>query len=69
MKSQIKRDKMNYSYDIIDMRDIACEELLESNDPSAIALSILCDFKGQDKQTVINKILRKWRELNDDQCF
>jgi hypothetical protein len=69
MKSQIKRDKMNYSYDIIDMRDIACEELIQSNDPSAIALSILCDFKGQDKQTVINRILRKLRELNDDNAF
>ena len=66
MKSQIQRDKMNYSYDIIDMRDIACEELIQSNDPSAIALSILCDFKGKDKQTVINTILRKLRELNDD---
>jgi len=27
-ESQIQRDKMNYSYDIIDMRDIACEELI-----------------------------------------
>jgi hypothetical protein len=69
MKSQIKRDKMNYSYDIIDMRDIACEELIQSNDPSAIALSILCDFKGEDKQIVINRILRKLRELNDDNAF
>ena len=69
MKSQIKRDKMNYSYDIIDMRDIACKELIQSNDPSAIALSILCDFKGEDKQTVINKILKKLRELNDDNAF
>jgi len=69
MKSQIQRDKMNYSYDIINMRDIACEELIQSNDPSAIALSILCDFKGQDKQTVINTILRKLRELNDDNAF
>jgi len=69
MKSQIERDKMSYFYDIINMRDIACEELIQSNDPSAIALSILCDFKGQDKQTVINRILRKLRELNDDNAF
>jgi hypothetical protein len=69
MKSQIEREKMNYSYDIINMRDIACEELIQSNDPSAIALSILCDFKGQDKQTVINTILKKLRELNDDNAF
>ena len=29
----------------------------------------ICDFKGQDKQTVINKILKKLRELNDDNTF
>ncbi len=69
MKSKIKRDKIDYSYDIIDMRDIACEELLKSNDPSAIAISILCDFKEQDKQIVVNTILRKLRELNDDKSF
>jgi len=69
MQSQIQRDKINYSYDIINMRDIACEELIQSNDPSAIALSILCDFKGQDKQIVVNTILRKLRELNDDNAF
>jgi len=69
MKSQIKRDKIEYSYDIIDMRDIACEELLNSNDSSAIALSILCDFKGRDKQSVINTILRRLRELNNDRDF
>ncbi len=69
MKSEIKRDRIDYSYDIIDVRDIACEELIKSNDPSAIALSILCDFKGQDKQTVINTILRKLRKLNDDHAF
>jgi len=51
------------------MRDISCEELIQSNEPSAIALSILCDFKGQDKQTVVNTILRKLRELNDDNAF
>ncbi|SFV57198.1 hypothetical protein MNB_SV-12-289 [hydrothermal vent metagenome] len=69
MKSKIKRDKIEYSYVIIDMRDIACEELLKSNDSSAIALSILCDFKGQDKQSVVNTILRKLRELNNDRDF
>ena len=69
MKSQIKRDKIEYSYDIIDMRDIACEELLNSNDSSAIALSVLCDFKGRDKQSVINTILRRLRELNNDRDF
>ena len=69
MKSTIKRDKIAYSYDIIKMDEIDCEELIQSNDSSAIALSILCDFKGQDKQSVVNRILLKLRELNDDNTF
>ncbi len=51
------------------MDEIDCEELIQSNDSSAIALSILCDFKGQDKQSVVNRILLKLRELNDDRAF
>ena len=59
MKNEIKRDKISYNYDIIDMKNIACEDFLQSKDPSAISLSILCDFKDRDKQEVVNTILRK----------
>jgi len=60
MKSQIKRDKIDYSYDIIDIRDIPCESFLYSNDSSAIVLAMLCDFEGKDKQTVVNTIKSYW---------
>jgi len=66
MKSQIVRDKINYSYDIIDIRDIPCESFLYSDDSSAIVLAMLCDFEGKDKQIVVNTILKRLRELNDD---
>ena len=33
------------------------------NNPSAVALSILCDFEGKDKQMVVNTILKRIREL------
>jgi len=69
MKKGIKIENLDYRYDIIDMKDIVCEDLLNSDDPSAIALSILCDFKGRDKQVVVNKILRRLKELNDDRVF
>jgi len=59
MKSQIKRDK-------IDIRDIPCESFLYSDDSSAIVLAMLCDFEGKDKQMVVNTILKRLRELNDD---
>jgi hypothetical protein len=68
MKNSINQNKISYSYDIIDIRDISCEKLLYHNNPSAVALSILCDFEGKDKQIVINTILKRIRELtkNDD---
>jgi len=66
MKSKIKRDKIDYSYDIIDIRDIPCESFLYSDDSSAIVLAMLCDFEGKDKQMVVNTILKRLRELNDD---
>lgn len=69
MISKIKRDKIDYSYDIIDFKDLPCESFLNSNDPSAIALAILCDFEGKDKQVVVNTILKKLRDLNDERGY
>jgi len=71
MKNSIEQNKISYSYDIIDIRDISCEKLLYHNNPSAVALSILCDFEGKDKQMVINTILKRIRELtkNDDREY
>jgi len=66
MKSSIEQNKILYSYDIIDIRDISCEELLYHDNPSAVALSILCDFEGKDKQMVVNTILKRIKELTKD---
>ncbi len=67
MQAKIKRDKILYSYDIIDMKQIPCEEFLASSDPAAVALSILCDFEGKDKQLVVNTILKRLQELSEDE--
>jgi len=69
MKSEIKRDKIDYSYDIIDMRDIGCESFLSSDDPSALVLAMLCDFEGKDKQMVVNTILKRLQELSDEREY
>jgi len=67
MRSKIKRDKIDFEYDIIDIRDIPCESFLKSNDPSAVVLAILCDFEGKDKQMVVNTILKRLIELSTDE--
>jgi predicted transposase/invertase (TIGR01784 family) len=66
MKKRIEQNKLSYSYDIIDVRDISCEELLYHEHPSAVALSILCDFKGKDRQMVVNTILKRIRKLTKE---
>ena len=66
MKNYISKQGLDYNYVIIDMRDIPCQALLTSDDPSAVVLSILCDFEGRDKQIVVNTILKRLRELSDD---
>jgi len=66
MPHSIHKQDLDYKYDIIDMRNIPCEALLQSNDPSAVALSILCDFEGKDKQTVVNTILLRLKELSNE---
>ena len=63
MKNEIVRDEISYKYGIIDMKDVACEDLLYHDNPSAVALSILCDFKEKDKQMVVNTILKRLKEL------
>ena len=65
MKNEIIRDEISYKYAIIDMKDIACEDLLYHDNPSAVALSILCDFKGKDKQSTVNRILQRLKEVTD----
>jgi hypothetical protein len=65
MKNEILRDEISYKYGIIDMKDIDCEDLLYHDNPSAVALSILCDFKDKDKQMVVNTILKRLRELTN----
>ena len=67
MKNTINQYKLDYSYDIIDIRDIPCESFLQSSDPSAVVLAILCDFEGKDKQEVVNTILKKLLELSKDE--
>jgi len=66
MRDSIVRDKISYSYNLIDMRDIPCQKFLESNNPSAISLSILCDFGDRDKQEVVNTIIKRLIESCSD---
>ncbi|MBF0458751.1 MAG: hypothetical protein HQK99_12755 [Nitrospirae bacterium] len=57
MKNHIEGDGVKYSYKLIDIRELDCCQLLESDSPEDIVLAILC--KTGDVDAVIRKILDK----------
>jgi hypothetical protein len=66
MKDYIRDENLNYSYEIIDMHTIDCEELIKLDTPDALVLSILCDFKGKDELEILTYLLKRLVELNQD---
>ncbi|MBF0466330.1 MAG: hypothetical protein HQK94_14755 [Nitrospirae bacterium] len=61
MSNEIKAKDLHFTYQIIDIRDINCRELLESDDPGDNILAILC--KTDDADGTIKGILAKLYEL------
>jgi hypothetical protein len=61
MKNEIKIPGLHFTYKIIDIRDIDCQELLESDDPADNVLAILCKTENADR--TIKGILAKLSEL------
>lgn len=52
-----------YRYNLIDMHQLDCEQFIQEDNPDALVLSILCDFKGLASQGVVNRIIRRLHEI------
>lgn len=63
MAESIHQDSLDYRYRIIDMHSVDCQGLLIEDNPEALILAILCDFKGRPEREVIHYILQRLREL------
>ena len=66
MADGISQTGLDYHYRLIDMHRVDCRLLLERNDPDALVLAILCDFKGRDEREVVREILTRLRALTRD---
>ncbi len=66
IKAVINNDNWQYHYHLIDLHKIDCQELIERDNPDALILAVLCDFKGQEKQAIINHIVLRLHELLAD---
>ena len=63
MRDKIEEDNINYKYNIIDMHQIDCQKFLKMDNPDALVLSILCDFKGRDEIEIITYIIKRLEKL------
>jgi len=66
MGSQIDEPDWFYRYNILDMRNIDCHVLLEQDNPDALVMAVLCDFKDQPKQDVVNYIAFRLQYLRQN---
>ena len=66
MKKQIVDTNLTFSYNMIDMHTIDCQKFLTMDNPDALVLSILCDFKDRDELDILTYILTRLEELTKD---
>ncbi|MFK5948462.1 MAG: hypothetical protein QM500_06800, partial [Methylococcales bacterium] len=66
MDAGIKDGNLDYKYHLIDMHSIDCENFLKQNNPDALIIAILCDFKGRDESEVIHHIITQLKIYHKD---
>ena len=57
MPTRLQDIGLDYNYKVLDTRKTDCEQLLDSNNPDALVLAILCDFGERPPKDVIGRIL------------
>jgi len=67
MKNTIKQGDWHYHYRLIDMHTLDCEQFIHKDNPDALVLAILCDFKGKDSKDVVEGIIKRLIKLTGDQ--
>ena len=66
MKKDIKDINLDYKFNLIIMKDINCEKLIKLDNPNALVLAILCDFKDKNKLETITQMLEKLAKYTKD---
>ncbi len=66
MPNQIRDHNLLYHYEILDMSKQNSEHFLNSNNPDAIVLAILCNHQGQEPNALVARIIKDLRRLHGD---
>ena len=66
MSNHVSDDGWQYRYRVLDMRDQDSEHFLNSNNPDALVLAILCDPKSLEPNALVAHIIKELRRLHGD---
>jgi hypothetical protein len=61
----LKDSKLYYEYELIDLKDFQCDDLLESDNMADITFAFLCNVRNREK--LFRKALSKLRELPEQE--
>lgn len=59
MKNKISEDQLDFSYELIDLKEIPCDEFLKSENPSEIIMTILCKMEKGHEAELTQEILKR----------
>ena len=66
MSDHVHGYNLRYRYKVLDMRDQDSEHFLNSNNPDALVLAILCDPKNLEPNALVAHIIKELRRLHGD---
>ena len=66
MPDRVQGHNWLYCYEVLDMRDQDSEHFLNSDNPDALVLAILCDLKNRAPSDVVAHIIKELRRLHGD---
>ena len=64
MPDHVRGHNWLYRYEVLDMRSQDSEHFLNSNNPDALVLAILCDHKNREPNALVAHIIKELRRLH-----
>ena len=68
-QTNLQTNDIIYKYNFIDRKTIDCNLLLSQNNPEALVLAILCDFKNKNPKDVVKYIINNLKKYKNNKKY
>jgi hypothetical protein len=66
MPAGIEEADLHFAYGLLDMSQVDCADLLAQDNPDALVLAVLCDFRDREPRRVVHHIFQRLLDLLGD---